>query len=871
MSPWRFVGRSRELSLLTAAAAGETGRGLVICGAPGVGKSRLLREGLASLDPKRYAVVIASANSATGGLPLGTFAHALPADQPARISPAGLLRWALNALREQAAGRSIILAVDDVHLVDPLSAALTHLVARMNSAVVLATLRDGEPVHDSVSALWRDELVDRVNLEPLSLDETAELLASVLGGPVDDRTAERLHRLSAGNALLLRELILAAHDFTQIYGLWHWTGQIELTPSLVEIIDARIGRLTDEVRTVLELVSFGEPLGLGLLTQATDPAAVEVAEERQLITCDRDGRRSNVRLTHPLYGEVVRRRCPVTRKRRLLARLAELVEGAGARRREDLLRVAVWRVESESAHDPQLLLAAGQQAFASFDVPLAVALATAARDVGGGFDAADLLATILMFADRPADALPVLDAVADQLDTEERRARWHAARGLALYWGLSQDSAADELARATEQLQGRRERTWLMAIEATMRLHHLECDRAASLAQQVLDEPMATPSARAVARAALAHRDALRGSAGRAAATVADIENDAATWRDQTPHLRLALELARGTGLVLAGDIRGVHAMAAAGFADLFDEGEFHLGSGYILIALGQVARLRGRVAEATRHLRRACIVLAANSVFAGLAHAERAHAAALAGDAKEAALAMAEADRLHQPTMAVLDAWLEHARCWVRAASGDLAGAAATAIDLAGQLRDDALYAHEAIALHDAVRLGQPAAVVDRLAKLGQNVEDELIRLLAAHARAAADRDGPALLAVAEDFAAVELDLYAAEAAADAVNRLRESRSPQASEAARLFAELMDRCERPRTPGLAIKRPFLSPREKEVARLAAEGVTSRDIADRLFLSTRTVENHLHSVYAKLGISGRGQLKQALRVLADDC
>ena len=77
-----------------------------------------------------------------------------------------------------------------------------------------------------------------------------------------------------------------------------------------------------------------------------------MAEERALIRVVREDRRTTVRLAHPLYGEVVRRRCPVTRVRRLLADLAYLVEAAGARRRDDLLRVAVWRLDSDTAARP---------------------------------------------------------------------------------------------------------------------------------------------------------------------------------------------------------------------------------------------------------------------------------------------------------------------------------------------------------------------------------------------------------------------------------------------------------------------------------------------------------------------------------------
>jgi DNA-binding CsgD family transcriptional regulator len=53
---------------------------------------------------------------------------------------------------------------------------------------------------------------------------------------------------------------------------------------------------------------------------------------------------------------------------------------------------------------------------------------------------------------------------------------------------------------------------------------------------------------------------------------------------------------------------------------------------------------------------------------------------------------------------------------------------------------------------------------------------------------------------------------------------------------------------------------------ELQVARLAARGLTSREVAERLFVSPRTVEGHLASVYRKLGIGSRRQL----RTLADE-
>ncbi|MEU2779487.1 helix-turn-helix transcriptional regulator, partial [Streptomyces sp. NPDC007162] len=55
-----------------------------------------------------------------------------------------------------------------------------------------------------------------------------------------------------------------------------------------------------------------------------------------------------------------------------------------------------------------------------------------------------------------------------------------------------------------------------------------------------------------------------------------------------------------------------------------------------------------------------------------------------------------------------------------------------------------------------------------------------------------------------------------------------------------------------------------LTPQERQIAELAAQGLTNRDIAARLYLSPRTVGYHLHKVFPKLGITARAQLRDAL-------
>ncbi|GAB3138824.1 LuxR family transcriptional regulator [Micromonospora sonneratiae] len=886
MALWNFVGRRDELDQVMAAVTGVGGHGLILSGPAGIGKSRLLAHIVEKLAKSGYAAWTASASIATSGLPFGGLAQVLPTDQPAGLSPAGILRWAVDALHQQAAGRQIVLAVDDVHLLDDSSAALVYLIARSDNATVLCTMRSGAQIPLPVRALWTDDLVGHMELHELCRNDVKALAEAILGQQIDEPTADHLMRLSNGNALLLRELVTAAQNSAEVverYGVLHWTGQPKLGTDLDVLIDTRFEQLDPDVRTVVELVALGEPIGEGLLQKLALCKHAEVAEKLGFIQLVENDRRRNLVLAHPIYGEVARQRCTVIRTRQLTAQLADLVEATGARRRDDLLRIAVWRLDSNTASDRGQLLEAARQAFGQYDVPLAGRLARAALDIDGSYEAAELLATILMFGDQPTEAIKVLDSVADQIGTSgERRSRWLTVHGMVSYWGLSQESTVESIAAAADQMPDLAHRARVRAFEAIMRLHRLDCDRALELSRRVLDRPAASVAARGLAQCTIAHLQAARGELARSGRALASVEADAAQWRPDMPYLQLALELARGTRLALSGDLTGIDAIVADEFADLADAGDFRLGSGYLSILRAQAARLRGQTGDALRFSLGACAVLAGSPAFAGLANAERAQAAALRGDLPQAVAAMNESDFLHITGMEVLYPWREQARAAVLAAEGNLPGAVAQLGKLVHRLQADGFAGHEVHALHDLVRLGHADAevgrdtgdgyrqsVAQRLTELSERVEGPLPPLLARHARAAVTRSGEELLAVAESFAELDLNVYAAEAAASAVAVFRASRSAQAHAANVCLGDLLGRCDNVRSPIFSMRQPTLTERERQIARLAAGGLPSRNIAEELYISTRTVENHLQRVYSKLGVTGRGELWSALRAMPD--
>ena len=113
---------------------------------------------------------------------------------------------------------------------------------------------------------------------------------------------------------------------------------------------------------------------------------------------------------------------------------------------------------------------------------------------------------------------------------------------------------------------------------------------------------------------------------------------------------------------------------------------------------------------------------------------------------------------------------------------------------------------------------------------------------------------------------------LLAAEARLDQADALARRGDQRGATAARNRSAAIRRLLPPTvlTPTLArsLSLEPLSDREHEVALLAAQGMSSRDIASRLFVSTRTIDNHLQHVYSKLGVNSRDQLVAALRAEA---
>ena len=258
-----------------------------------------------------------------------------------------------------------LLVVDDAHLLDAPSAHVIALLARDDDITCLLTVRTGEPVHDAVRGLWKDTDGERVELQALSLSETVALAEALLGGRVEHATGRRLFAECEGNVLFLRELIAALSrqgGLDEDHGIWRWSGGAVVSARLEELIGDRIGLLSPDELRALEHVTFAEPIGLDVVEGLGLRSAIEALERAGLVDVTVDGRRSVIRLSHPLFGEIIRLRVGALQARRIYASLTDSLLRIGVRRRSDAFRLAVWQLNAGTAHDPDSLIAAAREA-----------------------------------------------------------------------------------------------------------------------------------------------------------------------------------------------------------------------------------------------------------------------------------------------------------------------------------------------------------------------------------------------------------------------------------------------------------------------------------------------------------------------------
>ncbi len=833
--------------------------GIVVYGAAGVGKSRIVREALSAAESRGCESRLAVGASSAHTIPLGVFSAWAQSGVTDTIQ---LLQGVIESLTSAAEGATVVLGVDDVHLLDDLSIFVVHQIVQRGAAKVILTVLDGEPIPDAVQEIWRGGRFDRLDLQPLSPTETSMLLSATFEGPVDPDAAQRLWKLARGNVLYLRNIVeqeLADGRLVQQRGYWRWTGDPVIPRGLVELIESRIGALLGPVTDVLDVLAVGEPIDLAALNRMTDPAAVEEADIRGLITLESATGGVEVRMAHPLYGEVRRRRAAPTRLRRLRGLVA--TELAAADDRDDIqvvVRRAALSLDSDLAPDADLLVRAARGAVWLADLALADRLANAAARAGGEPEPNFVRAHALSWLGRGEEADAVLAEVSATALTDAQQARLAFLRASNALWALGDPARAKEIIDDASRTTPPQARSY---IDAFLTVYWFAMDRpeAARRASESLNLehlPAVVGTEIAWVLAVIA-ADAGRTSE---AVTIAEAGYAAATRSFDAPHMRFNIADAHVGALLLAGripDALEVAERVRRQAADLPGAAQL-LGSA----VAGRAALGAGRLDTAGVALEKAAEGLAASHAIGWgyRYHIPRMTVLAMRGPTGEAGATLAALDK--QRLFRALDYERALARAWVVASQGAVSEAIAIVLLAAERASANRQFAAEVVCLQTATQFGDRTSA-PRLQALEPIVEGPRAGLAARFAVALRDEAAAELSSVSEEFERIGDLVAAVDAAAHAAlaYRSQDLRGSALSCSARADA-LATQCGGASTPALrrATEPLPLTDREAEIVMMIGAGLSNRAIAERLTVSVRTVESHIYRAMSKTGTTSRDEL-----------
>ena len=845
---------------------------VVLRGPAGVGKSRIARECAAWHHRRGRRVTWVGANGSLQTIPWGAFADIdvdVSASEPVLILrdlTARIGRGPLEPLMP-------LLICDDAQHLDDRSAAVVAEVAHRGRASIVLTVREGIRVPEAIRVLIEAEKTVVVPVPELDRAGVEDVLSAVIGQRVRPSSVDQMHALTRGNFLYLRELLRGEIDaarFAPRGDEWTWQRDATLPHGLTHVVADQLDSLDPGMTDLVDLLAIASSLRCAVYERIVGPAVIERAEGEGLVRGAHTPSGFELEAAHPLVVEVARARMGTHRRLRLSGLLstewaaADAADGRSPSV-QDVLRDARLRLDSELDTPPERLAAAASLALSFTDLELAERLSRAALVASEHPEALFALGMSLTGQARGAEAQDVLERYAHFAPAGDQDVAM--ARGGTLFWPLRQPEAA--IAAVESAAASTADATSIAGLRAMRALFEvLVGDPATGL--RIITTIAAEPDALGTIMSAWAQTAAfaLQGRSDDAA--------DAATIGYEArglvpPNLRFGVAEMHLTAVRIDGRAR--NAVEITRSAAVETEWSGGIGMTFERRLRGRAALIESRLQDAVdlfEDLRGELVVLAPNGLLFS-SQLDLAQAHALRGQAAHARQALDAARADMHPGYAFLFPEVDLAEALVLAAEGRIRPAVDAARAAAARARGTGAEGYETLALAVAAQLGDPAGA-SRLRELSTRVQGPRVQIAVLHAEALQRADSSALEEVGTAYEEIGDLVAAADATAQAAFHLHTAaRTREALRMSRRASALAERAQGART--FALQRlehaPSLSAREYEIARLAAQGLSNRAIADLLGISVRTVEGHILRALAKSGLSGRAALAKVVAGTAD--
>jgi len=857
--------------------------------APFVPVRQILRQLPGAVGDERWDAAIAPvALTLAGLLPAGLASAAEHDLSPARVHEALDL-----VFEELSLERPLVIVIEDLHWADPSTLGLLGALLRYRTSgrrlLVLTYRTDdvprGHPLRAFLNDVDRGRLATRVDLAPLPRDAVERMVLETRGRAAAPDELDRLVDRSDGIPFFVEELLGLADD--------------QLADSLRDLVLARYDRMTEATRRVLRVLAIGERIDhrvlagvaaeLGIASGTLDDAVREATADG-IMTIGAGG----YAFRHALTREAIADEILPGEKERLHAAYARQLDyAANPTVASEAARHWLAAHEPERAFDAYLAALADARATFSFRAQSAILerlveiwpLVPEADELAGLSRARAVIAAA-QAADRAgltSRVRPLLDVAESLLAPSDRRGRGEL-RQLQHAHAASSGRAAEAAASGLEALEMLAPFDDDAAVGARARIHaslgglpsEAIADRAAHGAQaRAYAAALGDTDLEAYVRVALAV-EAFEAGDDRTALDLRDFARNASFV---SPEAELRLVLNTVDGLHRVGRFAEAVELGRFGVAraDALQHGRTW---GTLISAnLSDALAAAGALDEARRYADRAVTAPAVDFASYGVRQLVRLDVLADRLDEAEALL-RAHADLLREPDLSDEEVQgLRVARAELALARGD-AGAAwvelrpladdladgipasevfaplATACDLAAALRSTGAGAAEVAGfIERALALLPPT---ERSARWHAIAEAHVTDAPEAWQRAADAADHPSvhrwLLAPVLLRQAQRLASDGARGPARAVAE-RARGTAQAIGAARddlRAAQLLARLV-----GSGARSGGLTPRERDVLLLLRDGLTNRQIGERLFLSPKTVSVHVTALMRKLDASSR--------------
>lgn len=886
----RVVGRGRNTEALADRV--NSGESVVVYGPLGHGKSFFV-DAVASLLASRGVFTLRIRGShALSGVPFGAMrTHTgLPLELPvdgAVADASQLLEYAVSCCGIERP----IIQIDDAHLLDVMSLGWLSELAAAQSVTLLmsaASLSPEQPVTtqpaEMLNSLWIQGNVHRVDLQALTSLESEELIAELAPGVAIDRASiARIVSRGGGSPLYIRELTSEALRDRVI---------IEERDTLSPTVAPPTARILALLSPQLTALKPAELDGLALLGRLDGLSYVHAlsifraAELRSLIQRGYIVRGADdVVSTHGMLADAAIALSDPDNGQRLTAQLvAALLDDRKRGRKltpvECVLAAEQWcgpsgmpGVSEGLGSDvvTQILLQAAATCADRCISASSLKFSWQAHQLDPSLAASIAYSRALARARRFDEAARVLAAAEGNLQDASEAV-------ILMRWWSSLCNIAPHMSASLDSLIARAE-TWFpgdRVIEGTIALARLAqlargIDReiVATAARAIVETPDFDRIERIRAAACGASELATAGHLAAAAQLMSTAEALVATTTgvgNPSPEDDMVMEILAATVVIRC--LSGGDVDAVSRRCDRLVDEAVHNHAYSRLALLGfiaaQIAQYRGDAAASEAELRMADAHLERSDPggfrpFMRCLHAQSLarlgrpdEAYAVLGSAMDDAPPPAEFPWFHfiaEQTLRDLDQLFGRGAHEATSVTAIARADAARAWRLVGMFRTET----------DApARKAAPASN-----------EGALVLAAAAGVRALADRNASVLDGVAERLAALGAFGHARNASEDAAVIYAEMGDRASATLSRIRADqYADASHKSEPSELPTRAERLTSREAEIAGLAAQGLSNRDIARTLYLSIRTVESHLYQARQKLGAPSRRELSSILGVVA---